>query len=164
MSSADKPTPSATAAGSDNTADTVEAAFYEAMQLARLDQLMACWDTETDVACIHPGGPRLMGLQAIRESFAMLFANGSVQAHPRHVRRVGGTAGSDMSVHNVLERVEVMTPQGPRQAYVIATNIFRRTSSGWRMVMQHASPGALDAQPTPMSGLDDDGQKPVLLH
>jgi ketosteroid isomerase-like protein len=41
----------------------------------------------------------------------------------------------------VLERVEVLTDQGPRDAWVIATNVYLKTAQGWRMVAHHASPG-----------------------
>ena len=45
------------------------------------------------------------------------------------------------AVHNVLERVEVLGPDGPAQAWVIATNVYHKTAQGWRMVAHHASPG-----------------------
>jgi ketosteroid isomerase-like protein len=35
----------------------------------------------------------------------------------------------------------VMTQEGPREAYVIATNVYHKTAQGWRMVAHHASPG-----------------------
>jgi ketosteroid isomerase-like protein len=45
------------------------------------------------------------------------------------------------AVHNVLERIEVQTPDGPGHAWVIATNVYHKTAQGWRMVAHHASPG-----------------------
>jgi hypothetical protein len=60
------------------------------------------------------------------------------------------------SVHNLLERVEVLTPQGPRNAWVIATNIYHRTAQGWRMVAHHASPGT----PSDIQEIDS----PQVLH
>ena len=45
-------------------------------------------------------------------------------------------------VHNVLERVEVLTETGPVNAYVLATNVYHKTAQGWRMVAHHASPGS----------------------
>jgi ketosteroid isomerase-like protein len=44
-------------------------------------------------------------------------------------------------VHNVLEKVEVLGPEGPGAAWVIATNVYHKTAQGWRMVAHHASPG-----------------------
>lgn len=118
--------------------DEVEAAFYEALQQGRLEPLMACWADEDDIVCVHPGGPRLLGPLAIRSHFEAMFSHGSVRAFPERVRRVDTLT---CAVHNVLERVEVMTEQGPREAWVIATNVYLKTAQGWRMVAHHASPG-----------------------
>jgi ketosteroid isomerase-like protein len=45
-------------------------------------------------------------------------------------------------VHSVLERVRVMTDEGPHSAWVIATNVYLQTARGWRLVAHHASPGS----------------------
>ncbi len=137
----------ATVAGS---ADYIEAAFYEALASADIDALMACWADEDDIVCIHPGGPRLVGGAAIRASFDAIFANGSIRVRPQHVRSVETLASV---VHSLVERIEVMTPEGPGQAHVIATNVYLRFAQGWRLVAHHASPGTshemLEESPTP---------------
>ena len=61
----------------EGTADDIEAAFYEALQRGDIDALMACWADEDDIFCIHPGGPRVVGADAIRATFEAMFANGS---------------------------------------------------------------------------------------
>lgn len=120
------------------TADDIESAFYEAMQKGDIDKLMACWADEDDIVCVHPGGPRLVGLGAIRAAFDAMFANGSIRAWPERVRKVEAMASA---MHNVLERIEVLTESGPATAFVLATNVYHRTGQGWRMVAHHASPG-----------------------
>jgi ketosteroid isomerase-like protein len=126
------------AASLDGNADDVEAAFYDALQNADIEKLMACWADEDDIVCVHPGGPRVVGAMAIRATFEAMFANGSIRAWPRKVRKTVSVASC---VHNLLEKVEVLTPQGPKEAWVIATNVYHRTAQGWRMVAHHASPG-----------------------
>ena len=121
------------------SADDIEAAFYEALQTGDIERLMACWADDDDIVCVHPGGPRVVGSGAIRATFDAIFANGSIRARPEHVRRIEALASV---VHNVLERVEVLTPSGPDQAYVLATNVYHKTAQGWRMVLHHASPGS----------------------
>lgn len=118
--------------------DDTEAQFYEALQQGDIDKLMAVWADEEEVVCVHPGGPRVVGLGAIRAQFEAMFANGSVQAQPEKVRRVHT---HDSAVHSVVEQVRVMTEDGPRSAHVIATNVYVKTAQGWRMVCHHASPG-----------------------
>jgi hypothetical protein len=94
------------AAQLDGDADDIEAAFYDALQQGDIDKLMACWADEDDIFCIHPGGPRVIGATAIRATFEAMFAEGgSVRAWPERVRK---TVAIGSSVHNVLERVEVL--------------------------------------------------------
>lgn len=135
-------------------ADEIETAFYEALQGGDIDRLMACWADEDDIVCVHPGGARLVGAGAIRAAFDAMFANGSIRAHAEKVRKIE-TMGA--SVHSVLERIEVMTEEGPRHAYVIATNVYHKTVQGWRLVAHHASPGT----PREMQEISD---SPQVLH
>jgi len=118
--------------------DDIEAQFYEALQRGDLDRLMALWSDDDDIACVHPGGPRLLGAAAIRASFESIFANGAIHVVPEKVRRVTSLASA---VHSVLERVQVMAPDGPHSAWVIATNVYLKGAQGWRLVAHHASPG-----------------------
>lgn len=134
--------------------DDIEQSFYEALHNADIEQLMACWAEEDDIVCVHPGGPRLIGQGAIRATFEGMFANGSVQAHPERVRKIVSLASA---VHHLVERVEVITPQGAKQAFVLATNVYHKTPQGWRMVAHHASPGTAH-DPA------DVGDKPTVLH
>ncbi len=126
------------AANLEGRADEVEVAFYQALRDADIERLMACWADEEDIVCVHPGGPRIVGALAIRATFEAMFANGSIRAHPERVRRIESVGSC---VHHLVERVEVATPEGPRQAWVIATNVYLKTAQGWRLVAHHASPG-----------------------
>ena len=113
--------------GSHGNADELELAFYEALQTGNLDKLMACWADEDDIVCVHPGGGRLVGAASIRASFEAMFSNGSIRAHAERVMRVESMAAS---VHSVVERVEVHTPDGPAHAWVVATNVYHKTPQG----------------------------------
>ena len=136
------------------SADDIEAAFYEALQRADIEALMACWADDDEVFCVHPGGPRLVGTVAIRAAFEQMFGNGAIHATPARVRKVESLASA---VHNVLERIEVLTAEGPRHAFVLATNVYHKTAQGWRMVAHHASPGSA-REP------DAAGEGPQTLH
>ena len=120
------------------SADDVETAFYEALQHGDLEQLMACWADEDDIVCVHPGGPRLVGAAAIRAAFESLLAGGTLRATPERVRRIDALGAA---VHNVLERIDLHTDEGPQRAWVVATNVYLKTAQGWRLVAHHASPG-----------------------
>jgi len=143
------------AAALGGSADDIEHAFYEALQRGDIDALMACWADEDEVFCVHPGGPRLVGTAAIRAAFEQMFdGGGRIDAQPARVRRIESLASS---VHNVLERIEVLTAEGPRHAFVLATNVYHKTAQGWRLVAHHASPGTA-AEP------GDAQDIPTLLH
>jgi ketosteroid isomerase-like protein len=143
------------AASLEGDADDIEAAFYDALQRGDIDKLMACWADEDEIFCIHPGGPRVVGPVAIRATFEAMFANGgAVRAWPERVRKTLSVASS---VHNVLERVEVLTDSGPTNAWVIATNVYHRTAQGWRLVAHHASPGTT-------SEIQEVSDAPSVLH
>ena len=124
--------------------DDVEAQFYEALREADLEKLMAVWADDEEIVCIHPGGPRLVGQVAVRAAFEAVFANGAVHAQPEKVRRVHSLSAA---MHSVVERVALATPEGTRIGWVMATNVYLKTSHGWRMVAHHASPGTTQEPP-----------------
>lgn len=121
-----------------NSPDEVEAQFYEALQRADLDTLMAVWSDDDDIVCVHPGGPRVVGAGAIRAGFEAIFANGGVPVVPEQVRRLQTLT---CAVHSVLERIEVGGEPGAQTAWVAATNVYVKTTQGWRLAAHHASPG-----------------------
>lgn len=147
------PKPKVPPASSGN-ADDIEAAFYDALQSGDIEKLMACWGDDDDIVCVHPGGARLVGPAAIRATFDAMFANGTINAQAIKVRKVETMSAC---VHSVLERIEVLTDEGPRHAYVIATNVYHKGAQGWRMVAHHASPG------TPRE-MQEVSETPTVLH
>jgi uncharacterized protein (TIGR02246 family) len=121
-----------------STADETEASFYDAMQHADLERMIAVWSDDEEIACVHPGGPRVVGTVAVRAAFEAVFVNGPVHVHVHHVRRF---ETPHCAVHHVTERVQAVTDKGMQTAYVMATNVYVRTPAGWRMVAHHASAG-----------------------
>lgn len=133
------------APGSFTSPQEAERAFYDAFQRADLDAMMAVWAEDEEVYCVHPGGPRLTGLDPIRESFRQLFANGpSMRFELRSGQMVQGGLISVSSVH---EHITVLGERR-RASIVIATNVYINIGGGWRMVGHHGSPaGQAEARP-----------------
>jgi len=121
------------------TPEEAEQQFYEALQHGELDRLMAVWGDEDEISCVHPAGPRLIGVIAIRESFASIFSQGVIDVHPERVVRLQTPFSA---VHSVLERVQMPVEMGIQSNWVTATNVYLKTPLGWRMVAHHASPGS----------------------
>ena len=113
--------------------------MYEALQRADIEALMAVWSDDDEVVCVHPGGPRVVGPVAIRAAFEAIFANGAIAVRPDKVRRLQTL---NCAVHSVLERIEIPTDEGPQTAWVVATNVYVKSGSGWAMAAHHASPGS----------------------
>lgn len=119
------------------TAEAAEEAFYDAMQRGDAPGMMALWSDDDDVACVHPNGPRLIGIEAIRTAFEHIFANGGV-----HVR-VADTRihqGAVIAVHHVIEQLIVSERGATQVIECAATNVYVKTVNGWRIVLHHASP------------------------
>jgi len=132
-----------------------EQAFYESFQRADLDAMMAVWAEDDEVYCVHPGGPRLTGLDRIRESFRQIFANGANMRF--QLRGLQQMRGALIAVHSVYEAITLVGERRTANA-VIATNVYANVGGGWRMVVHHASPVAsADAQPPAES-------PPTILH
>lgn len=126
------------------TPDDAEAAFYDAFERADLAAMMAVWAADDDIVCVHPQGPRLVGFDAVRESWTQIFASGTaLRIRTIDARRY---MGSTMAVHSVVE----MLAAGGEQANsppVCATNVYVLTENGWRMTVHHASPGQAEPKP-----------------
>lgn len=145
------PNPKARAAVLHASPEDAETQFYDALRDGDLDRVMAVWADEEDIVCVHPGGARVVGPRAVRAAFEAIFASGQLAVHPEHVKVVQAMG---CAVHSVLERIDVVTVEGPRTGWIVATNVYVKTGQGWRMVAHHASPGAPDelpevAEPTP---------------
>jgi ketosteroid isomerase-like protein len=129
-----------------SSAEAVEEAFYDAMRRGDLQAMMMLWSDDDEVICIHPGGPRLVGLDAVRASWESILSSGGVAiavAQPRTI------AGAVLCVHNVIERITVQGQRGPQTIQCVATNVYVKGSRGWRMLLHHAAQTEehSDAQP-----------------
>jgi ketosteroid isomerase-like protein len=118
------------------SAEAVEEAFYDAMRRGDLQAMMMLWSDDDEVICIHPGGPRLVGLDAVRASWESILSSGGVAISVAQTRTV---AGAVLCVHNVIERISVQGQRGPQTAECVATNVYVKGPRGWKMVLNHAA-------------------------
>jgi ketosteroid isomerase-like protein len=143
------------------TAQDAENAFYEALERADLDAMMAVWSEDEEIVCVHPGGERLTGQDQVRASWAKVLADGSrVRVHISHQVAISGMM---IAVHSVQENFSVEGERGRqgtdlRPAPIVATNVYLRTGAGWRMIVHHASPAPGKAEPPRREG------SPKILH
>ncbi|HTQ76398.1 MAG TPA: nuclear transport factor 2 family protein [Burkholderiales bacterium] len=138
------------------TAQDAESAFYEALERADLEAMMAVWSEDEEIVCIHPGGPRLAGQEQVREGWRQVLAGGP-GLRVRVAQQVT-VSGMMVAVHSVHEVITVAGEPRPRPA-VVATNVYLRTAAGWRLVVHHASPAPGTPPPEPPAGA-----APKILH
>ncbi len=122
------------------SASDCEIAFYDAFERADLKLMTAVWADESDVICIHPQGPRLAGLTAIRESFAEIFSGGPNTT--LKITELRKHQGQTLAIHSVYETLifRIDPAKEPAQTTpVLATNVYLLTPNGWRMIVHHAS-------------------------
>ena len=112
-------------------------AFYRAFEAKDIDAMMAAWAEDEDIVCVHPGGPRLVGFDAVRVGWEQIFAGETKLLFRLEELVVIETVG--MALQSAIEQVTVGDNPAPRGT-AIASNVFLRTPSGWRIVLHHASP------------------------
>ena len=111
--------------------------FYRALEDREIDTMDALWLHEGWVRCVHPGRDAIVGWPGVRRSFEEIFAG-------TRLLHVTPTA-IDVLVFGeigVIACVENITTESEDEMGMIAaqaTNIFRLTDGGWRMMHHHAS-------------------------
>ncbi len=113
-----------------------EAAFYRALRDLDLNLMRRVWSESPEVYCIHPGGQLLNGFQDVESSWIEIFSSADppmIEEKLLHYR-----SGGDLAVHLVEEWIRPAGSQA-RATKVLATNMYIREQTGWRMLCHHAS-------------------------
>ena len=134
------------------TPEAAEAAFYDALEHADVEAMMAVWSADEEIVCVHPGGARLVGRIDVREAWRQIFSNGT-----RLRFRIEGREqlrAANLSVHSVVEHISI---EGQPTVIdpVLATNVYVLSDTGWHLWLHHA--GAL-----PAAAQSDQGPVPTL--
>ncbi len=125
-------------------------AFYQALEAKDVDAMMAAWAEDEDIVCVHPGGPRLVGYEAVRIGWEQLFAGETKLSFRLDEIVVIETVG--LAMQSAVEHVTVGNDPKARGA-AIATNVYLRTPLGWRIVVHHASAAPATAVVAPAGPL-----------
>ncbi|HUJ80174.1 MAG TPA: nuclear transport factor 2 family protein [Nitrospiria bacterium] len=117
--------------------------FYEAFESLDIRRMASVWRQDDDVQCIHPGWPRLIGWQAVRDSWIRIFNNTRSMAFRISDAKI--TVQGLVAWVVCVERITMVVDEEPQETRVLATNIFRRRDdqdqeNAWLMVLHHGSP------------------------
>jgi uncharacterized protein (TIGR02246 family) len=119
------------------TPSDAAAAFYQAFEAKDLEAMMSTWAEDEEIICVHPGGGRMVGYDAVRAGWEQIFAGESRLSFQLQEVITIETVG--LATQSAVEQI-TLGKDGTAQGTAIATNVFMRTPSGWRLVMHHASP------------------------
>ena len=117
------------------TSEQAEDAFYLAFEQCDIDMMMSVWSKDKEVTCIHPGGPRLEGIDDIRESWEQIFSH--EQGIKFDIKHKKILVEKDIAIHYVTELISL---DGKLSSEIVATNVYCKTTDGWSMILHHASP------------------------
>jgi len=100
------------------TAKDAENAFYDALERADVEAMMAVWSEDDDIVCVHPSGQRVAGQAQVREAWRRMFAPGP---HMRvRVAQQVVVAGVMLEIRSVEEHItlagEPRARPSPRRA------------------------------------------------
>lgn len=124
--------------------------FYEAFNKQDAGLMKKVWLDDPSSMCIHPGWEVARGLDAIMQSWQIIF-QGSAPLDIK-LSKVEITASLDLVWLSCQENLYLITPDGVQMSIVHATNIFKQVDNDWKMVLHHAS--AVPAKMAEDSGLD----------
>ena len=123
--------------------------FYRTLEELDLGAMEELWLHEGWVRCVHPGWDVVVGWEAVRQSWARIFANTAwlrVTATDVELARFG-----EIGVVACAENITTQSDEEVGVAVAQATNLYRHTAHGWRLIHHHASPAPVHVT-QPFSG------------
>ena len=119
--------------------EAANTALYRAFETGDVDLMESVWDDEQpeQLVCVHPGWPMLRGRSSVLRSWSAVMAGTDyIQFFLTDVQvAVTGQTAVVTCTENVLTSADVA-----ENAAVVATNVFVRRPSGWRLQVHHGSP------------------------
>ncbi|MBM86112.1 MAG: DUF4440 domain-containing protein [Rhodospirillaceae bacterium] len=120
-------------------------AFYNAFATRDLEALDEIWSREMPAVCVHPGWGPLYGRNAVMQSWAGILSAPSAPSISCH----------DAKAHFLSDDICYVTCyELIAEDALVATNVYVKEATGWRMIHHHASPAAV-----PPSELEEGTQR-----
>ena len=117
--------------------EQANARFYQAFETLDLARMELVWSHGEHVKCVHPGWPILVGWDAVRSSWESIFENTAEMRFT--LSDVRATACGDLAWVTCTENILAEAGERISVTAILATNLFERTDSGWRLIHHHAS-------------------------
>ena len=118
----------------------VEESFYQAFRDRDIELMEKVWDQTDDVICIHPGASRIYSFDLIIASWKKIFI--APDAVTIEISQPVYKIEENVAIHYVKETLSL---NEKLIGSVYATNIYRQTVNGWKMIAHHASQAFSDS-------------------
>jgi ketosteroid isomerase-like protein len=121
--------------------------FYRAFESRDVTEMEKVWATGDNIQCGHPGWRILRGWNAVMESWRCIFEDTpTIRFNLTDVSiEICGALAWVTLYENLTSSVEGQNVS----ATILTTNIFEKSSGGWRMIHHH---GSAVMQPPPDEG------------
>ena len=112
--------------------------FYFALESLDVELMEDVWLLDANACCIHPGGERLSGWDAIRETWERIFKSTTYMRVD--ITDVAVEMNGTVAWVTCLENITTSSGGQLHRARAFATNIFTfDEDAGWALVLHHAS-------------------------
>jgi ketosteroid isomerase-like protein len=111
--------------------------FYRAFERLDIEAMRAVWLDDDSIQCVHPAGERLIGRERVLGSWQAIFMGTErirFELQDLTIETVG-----DFAWASAIERIRPGQAEEP-VSEAVATNLFVRRESGWKLLLHHASP------------------------
>jgi len=125
-----------------------QSTFYDAFTRGDLEAMMTVWAADEDIVCVHPGGAPVIGARSVRQSWQQIL--GAEEKLNISASVLEQWIGDEIATFVVTEHL--FLPSQNVHVETLATNVFRKVNSIWKMVLHHGSPKPIEARMAPASG------------
>ncbi len=119
------------------TPQDAEDCFYDSLEENDLDKMMSVWDSTGNILCLLPMASPLIGTEAVRSGWDRVMQAGmKIDILVSHLHWI---ETEETAIHVVEQRIE-LADSDHKQPPIFATNIYRRTASGWALILHQTAP------------------------
>src|SRR5262245_25360634 len=112
-------------------------AFYRAFESLDIKQMESMWANESEIQCGHPGWRILRGWGPVMESWRRIFENTPSMRFT--LTDVKIEVRGEFAWVTLYENLNSSIQGQSYSAAILTTNMFQRTSKGWRMILHHGA-------------------------
>jgi len=113
------------------------AGFYRAFETLKLDAMEQVWLKDADIQCGHPGWRILRGWGPVMESWKRIFEN--TPSMKFALTDVKVEVRGELAWVTLYENLNSTIEGQNYSVAILTTNMFQKTSEGWRMILHHGS-------------------------